>query len=86
MGVDGDLIDLHELIQSGVSGKDELEYFNDAKYRFKNLTVAQDFFNFVTYVHNHTRMFHNNGFTPYEILEMQARNRWNPSPISLGKH
>ncbi len=86
MGVDGDLIDLHELIQSGVSGKDELEYFNDAKYRFKNLTVAQDFFNLVTYVHNHTRMFHNNGFTPYEILEMQARNRWNPSPISLGKH
>ncbi len=80
MGVDGDLIDLHEIIQSGYSVSDELEYFNDAKYRFKNLVVVQEFMNLVTKVHNHTRMYENNGFTPYDIIEMQNRTRWNPSP------
>lgn len=80
MGVDGDMLDLHEIVQSGVSGKYELDYFNDAGYRYKDLDEAQEFFNLVTNAHNHTRMFHNNGFTPYEILEMQNRTRWNPTP------
>ena len=79
-GVDGDMIDLHEIIQTGVSGKYELDYFNDAGYRYKDFQEAQEFFKLVTNVHNHTRMFINNGFTPYEILEMQNRTRWNPTP------
>ncbi len=79
-GVDGDLIDLHEMIQYGVSNRNELDYFNDAGYRYKDLDEAQEFFNLVTNVHNHTRMFHNNGFTPYEIVGQLKRKRWNPSP------
>ncbi len=84
-GVDGDLIDLHAIIQSGVSSQAGIDYFKDAGYRFKSLDVAQKFFNLVTNVHNHTRMFHNNGFTPYEILEMQNRMWWNPTPIKPPK-
>lgn len=84
-GVDGDLIDLHEMIQYGVPVNDEFDYFTNAGYQLKDLEEASEFFTLVAYVHNHTRMYHNNGFTPYEIVEMQRRTRWNPSPKKLPK-
>ncbi len=85
MGVDGDLIDLHELIQFGVSVQDEVDYFTDAGYRFKDLDESMGLFKLVANVHNHTRMYDNNGFTPTEMLEQLNRTKWNPSPIKPPK-
>ncbi len=74
-GVDGNMLDLHAIIQSGSTFKHERDYFQNARYRFKDLREVQEFLNLVTNVHNHTRMFRNNGFTPYEIFEIQNRTR-----------
>ncbi len=35
--VDGDLIDLHEMIQFGVGSTDEYDYFTKRGYKFKRL-------------------------------------------------
>ena len=84
-GVDGNMFDLHAIIQFGASIKEELNYFQNARYRFKEPRELQEFINLVTNVHNHTRMFLNNGFTPDEIFEIQNRTRWNPTPKKLPK-
>jgi hypothetical protein len=84
-GVDGNMLDLHAIIQSGATIKHELDYFQNARYRFKDLREVQEFLNLVTNVHNHTRRFQNNGFTPNEIFEIQNRTRWNPTPKKLPK-
>jgi len=85
-GVDGDLLDLHEMIQFGVPVKDEVDYFTNAGYRFKDLDESMGLFKLVANVHNHTRMYDNNGFTPNEMVEQLNRTKWNPSPITLPKH
>ena len=85
MGVDGDLIDLHELIQFGVSVNDEVDYFTNAAYRFKDLDESMGLFKLVANVHNHTRMYDNNGFTPTEMFEQLNRRKWDPSPKKLPK-
>jgi len=85
-GVDGDLIDLHEMIQFGVSVRDENEYFTNVGYQYKDMDEAMGFFNLVTNVHNHTRMYDNNGFTPTEMVEQLNRKKWNPSAITRPKH
>ena len=86
MGVDGDLLDLHEMIQFGVPVKDEVDYFTNARYRFKDLDESMGLFKLVANVHNHTRMYDNNGFTPNEMVEQLNRAKWNPSPITRPKH
>ena len=68
-GVDGDLLDLHEIIQFGVEPSDEIELFTSAGYQYKDLDEANAFFQLVMNAHNHTRMYDNNGFTPNEIFE-----------------
>lgn len=73
-GVDGDLLDLHEFIQSGIlSAGQELEFFTDKGYSFKDMNAANAFMQLVMNVHNNTRMFENNGFTPNEIFERFER-------------
>jgi len=68
-GVDGDLLDLHEMIQFGVEPSDEIGLFSTAGYQYKNLDEANAFFQLVMDAHNHTRMYDNNGFTPFELAE-----------------
>ena len=84
-GVDGDLLDLHEMIQFGVSVNDEVDYFTNAAYRFKDLDESMGLFKLVANVHNHTRMYDNNGFTPTEMFEQLNRRKWDPSPKKLPK-
>lgn len=66
-GVDGDLIDLREMIQLGVNVSEYVEYFEDAGYKFKSLDKLNDFLQEVMDTHNNTRLYDNNGFTPNEL-------------------
>lgn len=68
-GVDGDLLDLQEMIQYGVGPSDEIGFFSTAGYQYKDLDEANAFFQLVMDAHNHTRMYDNNGFTPFELAE-----------------
>lgn len=78
-GVDGDLIDLHSMIQFGVSVKYEFEYFSLPEYTYKNEDELRAFFQLVVKAHNHTRMYDNNGFTPNELAELQKPQRAKPN-------
>lgn len=72
-GVDGDLIDLHEMIQFCVKSTDELDYFTERGYQFKGMDDFNDFAQLVMNAHNNTRMYDNNGFTPNEVFEKFER-------------
>jgi hypothetical protein len=69
-GVDGDLIDLNEMIQSGAGTADILRMFD---YPFKNGDEMNEFAALLSDVHNSTRLFENNGFTPSELFEKYER-------------
>lgn len=78
--VDGDLIDLHSMIQFGVSVKYEFEYFSLPEYTYKNEDELRAFFQLVVKAHNHTRMYDNNGFTPNELeSRLQKPQRAKPN-------
>lgn len=79
-GVDGDLMDLHEMIQFGVSSSDEFDYFTERGYEFKGMDDFNDFAQLVMNAHNNTRMYDNNGFTPNEIFEKFERPKLKPLP------
>lgn len=79
-GVDGDLIDLHEMIQFGVDSKDEFEYFTKRGYKFNGIEGANEFARLMMNAHNNTRMYDNNGFTPSEIFEKYERPKLIPLP------
>ena len=88
-GVDGDLIDLHEFIQTGVvSGGQEIEFFIDRGYSFKDISATNAFMQVVMNVHNNTRLYENNGYTPNEIFEKYERPKLLPlpkEPFDFGK-
>ena len=69
-GIDGDLIDIHEMIQFGASTTDVYDCFTESGYNFTNLRILNDFSKLLTCVHNNTRMYDNNGFTPYELVKV----------------
>jgi len=73
-GVDGDLLDLHEMIQNRVDPTGLIQYFLDRGYPLRDVDKINAFMQVVMAAHNNTRMFENNGFTPNElgkILESQ---------------
>jgi hypothetical protein len=78
--VDGDLIDLHELIQLGVRLTEAIDYFTEQGYQFKGMDDFNAFVKLLTNAHNNTRMYDNNGFTPNEVFEMFERPKLNPLP------
>lgn len=79
-GVDGDLLDLHEMIQFGVNSTDEFDYFTKRGYKFKGMDDFNEFAQLVKNAHNNTRMYDNNGFTPKEIFEKFERPKLQPLP------
>lgn len=66
-GIDGDLIDLHEMIQSGVHPKDYWDYFMKRGYQLKGIPAVNAFLQKLQDVHKNTRLYENNGFTPSEL-------------------
>ncbi len=86
-GVDGDLMDLHEFIQSAIIGVgDEMNFFTEKGYEFSDIRIVQEFMGLVTNVHNNTRLFENNGFTPNELHKKFERPSLQPQePFVFGK-
>lgn len=74
-GIDGDLIDLHEMIQFGVSTTSVYDCFTERGYQYKNMRVLDDFAQLIMNVHNNTRMYDNNGFTPYELVNKYEKSK-----------
>ncbi len=79
-GVDGDLLDLRDMIQFGVKFTDEFDYFTKCGYKFKGMEDLNEFAQLVMNAHNNTRMYDNNGFTPNEIFEKFERPKLRPLP------
>lgn len=72
-GVDGDLMDLQEMIQHDVEATEILQYFIDRGYPLRNISVINDFLQKLTDVMNNTRLFENNGFTSQGLFEKYER-------------
>jgi hypothetical protein len=70
-GVDGDFMDLREMISFGNDIKDEMDYFTHRGYKFKNLNEVNKFGAKLVNAHNNTRCFDNNGFTPNEMQKYE---------------
>jgi len=71
-GIDGDLIDLREMIQSDADVRDYMDYFTEAGYVFSDLSELREFVQMITIVSNNTRIYENSGFTPHEL----SQNKW----------
>ena len=74
-GVDGDLIDLHEMIQIGADTTSMYNYFIERGYQYKDIRIFDDFANLITNANNNTRMYDNNGFTPLELVDQYKRSK-----------
>ncbi|MCL2313168.1 MAG: SEC-C metal-binding domain-containing protein [Firmicutes bacterium] len=72
-GIDGDLMDFHEIIQNDVPVSECFQYFVDRKYPLDSLDKINSFMQLIMNAHNNTRMYGNNGFTPAELFEKFER-------------
>ena len=77
-GVDGDLIDLREMIQSDVHTVEILQSFIDKGYPLSDSVAINAFLQPLTEVINNTRLYENNGFTPYELFTRYERPKLTP--------
>jgi len=76
-GVDGEMVDLHEMIQFGASTTSVYDYFTERGYQYSTMRILNEFSKLLTSVHNNTRMYDNNGFTPYELAKVFDRQKSN---------
>jgi len=77
-GVDGDLIDLREMILENVDTTDCIKYFTESDYVFDGIDDLNRFIRVLLNVFNNTRIYENNGFTPEEISTRDERSKLNP--------
>jgi hypothetical protein len=68
-GVDGDLIDLHEMVQSDVKTVETLQSFIDRGYALHDIEAINNFTQKLMDALNNTRLYENNGFTLAELFE-----------------
>lgn len=83
-GVDGDLIDMHEMVQADVGAAEILQYFIDRGYALRDVNAINAFMQKVTDAANNTRLYENNGFTPVELFEKYERPKLRLLPPELG--
>ena len=74
-GVDGDLLDLHEMIQDRVDPAGFIQYFIDIGYPLHGINKINAFMQVVMTAYNNTRMFENNGYTPMELRKIYEEQR-----------
>jgi hypothetical protein len=70
-GVDGDLIDMHEMVQSDVDPAEILQSFIDRSYALHDIEAINNFMQKLLGAFNNTRLYENNGFTPAELFERE---------------
>lgn len=74
-GIDGDLLNLHEMIQERVDPTELIQYFINSGYPLHDIGEINAFMQVVMTAYNNTRMFENNGFTPDELGKIYASQR-----------
>ncbi len=79
-GVDGDLIDLREMILHDVDTTDCINYFTESDYVFNGIDDLNRFVQVLLNVFNNTRIYKNNGFTPEELFKRDERPKLKPLP------
>lgn len=77
-GVDGDLIDLKEMIHEGFNTVECLKYFTESDYVFDGIDDLNSFVQVLLEVFNNTRIYENNGFTPEELFKRSERTNLIP--------
>lgn len=80
-GIDGDLINIHEMIQSDAEMAEVLQYFIDRGYALHGISAINAFLQKLTDTINNTRLYENNGFTPLELFKKYER----PNQLLLQK-
>ncbi|MDR3287877.1 MAG: SEC-C domain-containing protein [Peptococcaceae bacterium] len=83
--VEGDLLDFREMIQNeDMSAASELEFFQERGYELgDDIDALNAFLRKLMDVHNNTRLFQNNGFTPNEAWKEFAHLREAPPGTML---
>lgn len=74
-GIDGDMLNLHEMIQDRVEPAGILQYFIDTGYALHEIDEINAFMQRLMTAYNNTRIFENNGYTPNELGAILAKNR-----------
>jgi len=70
-----DVLELHDQIIIGRKPSDYLGYIGRRGYQFKDEVRFKSFVGRIMMLHNHTRMYANNGHTPIEIRELHEESR-----------
>lgn len=65
-----DVLEIHDRIIMGGKPSDYMGYINQRGYQFKDEVQLNLFVGLTMLLHNHTRMYDNNGHTPIEIREL----------------
>ena len=85
-GIYDHMLDMYEMIQEGLQIQDVLEYFiEDRDYVLTSIDKINDFLRENSYAYNNTRMFENNGFTPYEMMDIMEAERPKEQVLKLPK-
>ncbi|NLD05701.1 MAG: SEC-C domain-containing protein [Synergistaceae bacterium] len=72
-GVDGDLMDLREMVHNGYDLGECLRYFINSDYIFNDIDDVDRFTGLLVNAINNTRIYENNGFSPVQISEQFKR-------------
>lgn len=65
-----DVLEIHDQIVYGYPTKEHVTYFTNRGYQFKDEIEFKLFMGLIINLHNHTRLYENNGHTPVEIREL----------------
>jgi hypothetical protein len=83
-GIDFDVIGLRLMIMCGAETRDCIEYFDKLGYKYLDLDELNAFVKEVVDVHNNTRLYGNNGYTPNELFELNGSPKVvSPPPETL---
>jgi len=65
------------MIRFGADATSIYDYFTEHGYQYENLRILNVFSKLLTSVHNNTRMYDNNRFTPYELVKVFDQQKSN---------
>jgi uncharacterized protein YecA (UPF0149 family) len=63
------------MIRFGVETSSVYDYFTERGYQYENLNIFEGFAHLIMDENNNTRMYDNNGFTPYELACKTGRHK-----------
>ena len=76
-----DVIEIHDQIVCGYPTKAHMTYFTNRGYQFRDEVEVKLFMGLIINLHNHTRLYENNGYTPVELRELTENVQVNDQKI-----